>query len=156
MRLLWFFRLGIRHLGYKKTILLDRKLLVELIDKYNSGSLNWDQFSTAVKDAHVERMGNPTKRLVIPDRPKEEDYFYANPYECLETQSEDEPLELTSIWNLDTNELLCDGSRAEKINLEKAGFDWEGHLQKGHKRGLGKCCLMKLFFISNSIIAILV
>ncbi|KAG6391812.1 hypothetical protein SASPL_149572 [Salvia splendens] len=86
-----------RHLGYKKTILLDRKLLVELIDRYNSGSLNWDQFSTAVKDAHAARMGNPTKRLVIPDRPKEEDYFYANPYECLETQSEDEPLELTSI-----------------------------------------------------------
>ncbi|KAG6390053.1 hypothetical protein SASPL_151531 [Salvia splendens] len=86
-----------RHLGYKKTILLDRKLLVKLIDKYNSGSLNWDEFSTAVKDAHAERMGNLTRRLVIPDRPKEEDYFYANPYECLETQSEDEPQELTSI-----------------------------------------------------------
>ncbi|CAI9786753.1 unnamed protein product [Fraxinus pennsylvanica] len=51
-----------RYLGYKKTILLDRRLLVHLVDQYNSGSLTWDEFSTAVKDAHAERMGNPTKR----------------------------------------------------------------------------------------------
>ncbi|CAL0330572.1 unnamed protein product [Lupinus luteus] len=80
-----------RYLGYKKTILLHRKLLVDLIDQYNNGILNWDEFSSAVKDAHADRMGNPTKRLVIPDRPKEEDYFYANPDECLET-SPDLPL----------------------------------------------------------------
>ncbi|KAK6153490.1 hypothetical protein DH2020_013129 [Rehmannia glutinosa] len=86
-----------RYLGYKKTVLLDRRLLVDLIDKYNSGSLTWDEFSAAVKDAHAERMGNPIKRLVIPDRPKEEDYFYANPWECLQPQNEDEPLPLTSI-----------------------------------------------------------
>ncbi|XP_062116861.1 rhamnogalacturonan I rhamnosyltransferase 1-like [Humulus lupulus] len=73
-----------RSLGFKKTILLDRKLLVDLIDQYSSGSLAWDEFSSAVKETHAERMGNPTKRLVIPDRPKEEDYFYANPEECLE------------------------------------------------------------------------
>ncbi|CAL0307165.1 unnamed protein product [Lupinus luteus] len=76
-----------RHLGYKKTILLDRKQLVDLIDQYNNGVLNWDQFSSAVKEAHADRMGNPTKRMVIPDRPKEEDYFYANPEECLEPSS---------------------------------------------------------------------
>ncbi|KAG6412827.1 hypothetical protein SASPL_125519 [Salvia splendens] len=86
-----------RHLGYKKTILLDRRLLVELIDKYNSGLLNWDEFSTAVKDSHAQRMGNPTNRLVIPDRPKEEDYFYANPWECLQMQNEDEPQKVSSI-----------------------------------------------------------
>ncbi|XP_073015253.1 rhamnogalacturonan I rhamnosyltransferase 1-like [Primulina eburnea] len=80
-----------RYLGYKKTILLDRRLLVDLIDRYNSGSLNWDEFSAAVKDAHSERMGKPTKRLVIPDRPKEEDYFYANPSECLQPMDQDEP-----------------------------------------------------------------
>lgn len=73
-----------RFLGFKKTILLDRRLLVDLIDQYSSGSLNWDEFSSAVKETHADRMGNPTKRLVIPDRPKEEDYFYANPEECLE------------------------------------------------------------------------
>lgn len=83
-------RLAFRYLGYKKTILLERRLLVELIDKYNSGSLTWDEFSNAVKDGHAERMGNPTKRLVIPDRPKEEDYFYANPWECFQPQNEDE------------------------------------------------------------------
>ncbi|XP_071703739.1 rhamnogalacturonan I rhamnosyltransferase 1-like [Rutidosis leptorrhynchoides] len=73
-----------RYLGFKKTILLDRRRLVELIDKYTTKSLSWDQFSSAVKEAHSQRMGNPTKRLVIPDRPKEEDYFYANPEECLQ------------------------------------------------------------------------
>lgn len=78
----------LRFLGFKKTILLDRKLLVDLIDQYSSGSLSWDEFSSAVKETHADRMGNPTKRLVIPDRPKEEDYFYANPEECLELSDE--------------------------------------------------------------------
>lgn len=73
-----------RYLGFKKTILLDRRLLVELIDKYTSNLLNWDEFSNAMKDAHANRMGNPTKRLVIPDKPKEEDYFYSNPEECFQ------------------------------------------------------------------------
>ena len=84
-----------RYLGFKRTILLNRKLLVELIDQYNNGVLNWDEFSSAVKEAHADRMGSQTKRFVIPERPKEEDYFYANPQECLE-QSADEPLALSS------------------------------------------------------------
>ncbi|KAF8407902.1 hypothetical protein HHK36_007040 [Tetracentron sinense] len=79
-----------RFLGFKKTILLNRKLLVDLIDRYKSGSLIWDEFSSSVKEAHADRMGSPRKRVVIPDRPKEEDYFYANPQECL--QLSDEPL----------------------------------------------------------------
>ncbi|KAM0002252.1 putative GDP-fucose protein O-fucosyltransferase [Helianthus debilis subsp. tardiflorus] len=82
-----------RFLGFKKTILLDRKILVDLIDKYTSGVLSWDEFSGAVKDTHAQRMGAPTKRLVMPDRPKEEDYFYANPEECLQP-SDDEPLSI--------------------------------------------------------------
>ncbi|CAO2818434.1 unnamed protein product [Amaranthus hypochondriacus] len=74
-----------RHLGYKQTILPDRRLLVDLIDKYNVGSLSWDEFSAAVKETHAQRNGQPTKRLVIPDKPKEEDYFYSNPQECLQS-----------------------------------------------------------------------
>lgn len=74
-----------RFLGFKKTISLDRRLLVALIDKYTSGSMGWDEFSAAVKDSHAGRMGGPSNRLVIPDRPKEEDYFYSNPEECLQT-----------------------------------------------------------------------
>ncbi|GAU23262.1 hypothetical protein TSUD_281550 [Trifolium subterraneum] len=84
-----------RYLGFKKTILLNRKLLVELIDQYTNGALTWDQFSSAVKQSHADRMGSATKRLVIPDRPKEEDYFYANPEECLES-SEDDMLSSTA------------------------------------------------------------
>ncbi|MQM23222.1 hypothetical protein Taro_056285 [Colocasia esculenta] len=72
-----------RYLGYKKTILLDRKLLIELIDQYHNGSLDWNEFSSSVKAAHTNRMGKPTRRMVIPDKPKEEDYFYANPQECM-------------------------------------------------------------------------
>jgi hypothetical protein len=72
-----------RFVGFKKTILLDRGLLVGLIDQYSSGSLSWDEFSSAVKETHAFRMGSPSRRLVIPDRPKEEDYFYGNPEECL-------------------------------------------------------------------------
>ncbi|KAG4118767.1 hypothetical protein ERO13_D11G037800v2 [Gossypium hirsutum] len=73
-----------RYLGFKQTILLDRRLLVDLIDQYNNGSLSWIQFSDAVKETHERRRGQPSKRLVIPDRPKEEDYFYANPEECFQ------------------------------------------------------------------------
>lgn len=83
--LLFFF---CRFLGFKKTILLDRKVLVDLIDQYNRELLNWDEFSTAVKEAHANRWGSPTKRLVIPDKPKEEDYFYSNPEECLQFSNE--------------------------------------------------------------------
>uniref|UniRef100_A0A6N2L301 O-fucosyltransferase family protein n=1 Tax=Salix viminalis TaxID=40686 RepID=A0A6N2L301_SALVM len=82
-----------RFLGFKKTISLDRKLLVGLIDQYNKGSLSWDEFSSTVKEAHADRMGSPKTRVVIPDKPKEEDYFYANPQECL--QLLDEPLRST-------------------------------------------------------------
>ncbi|CAL9748762.1 unnamed protein product [Musa acuminata subsp. burmannicoides] len=71
-----------RYLGFRKTILLDRKLLVDLIDQYNNGTLSWDEFSSSVKETHANRMGNPVRRVMIPDKPKEEDYFYANPEEC--------------------------------------------------------------------------
>ncbi|CAN1796247.1 Rhamnogalacturonan I rhamnosyltransferase 1 [Linum perenne] len=81
-----------RFLGYKKTILLERRLLVDLIDRYTSGSLSWDEFSQAVKETHATRMGSPGKRLVIPDKPKEEDYFYANPEECLQPNSDEQLL----------------------------------------------------------------
>ncbi|KAL9225849.1 hypothetical protein vseg_001728 [Gypsophila vaccaria] len=72
-----------RYMGYKKTINLDRRALVELIDQYNNGSLNWDQFSQRVKFVHRQLMGTPRRRLQIPSKPKLEDYFYSNPHECL-------------------------------------------------------------------------
>lgn len=68
--------------------MLDRKILFNLIDQYKSEKLSWDEFSWAVKEAHSDRMGKPTKRTVIPDKPKEEDYFYANPEECLPPSEE--------------------------------------------------------------------
>ncbi|OAY65840.1 Uncharacterized protein ACMD2_00859 [Ananas comosus] len=73
-----------RCLGFRKTILLNRKLIVELVDRYNSDTLRWGEFSSSIKAAHSDRMGMPSRRVVIPDRPKEEDYFYANPQECLQ------------------------------------------------------------------------
>ncbi|KAF7828026.1 rhamnogalacturonan I rhamnosyltransferase 1-like [Senna tora] len=72
-----------RYYGFKRTILLDRKKLVELLDMHQNGTLSWNEFAEAVQKAHENRMGRPTRRRVIPDKPKEEDYFYANPFECL-------------------------------------------------------------------------
>ncbi|KAJ6429470.1 hypothetical protein OIU84_020983 [Salix udensis] len=71
-----------RYLGFKKTILLDRKRLVEFLDLHQNGTLTWNEFAFAVRSAHEKRMGQPTRRRVIADKPKEEDYFYANPQEC--------------------------------------------------------------------------
>ncbi|XP_059670493.1 rhamnogalacturonan I rhamnosyltransferase 1-like [Cornus florida] len=77
-----------RYLGFKKTILLDRKFLVDLIDRYYDGSLGWEEFSSSVKEVHTNRLGRPKKRVVISERPKEEDYFYSNPHECLQLSDE--------------------------------------------------------------------
>ena len=62
---------------------LDRKLVVSLIDQYSNGLLGWDEFSSAMKEGHSDQNGSSKTRVVIPDRPKEEDYFYSNPHECL-------------------------------------------------------------------------
>lgn len=75
-----------RYLGFKKTVQLDKRVLIDLIDQYNDGLLSWDEFSSSVKEVHALRMGQPKRRVMISDRPKEEDYFYANPQECLEVQ----------------------------------------------------------------------
>ncbi|KAL6969762.1 Rhamnogalacturonan I rhamnosyltransferase 1 [Sarracenia purpurea var. burkii] len=72
-----------RYLGFKKTIQLDRKRLIQLLDLHQNGTLSWDEFSDGVRQAHETRMGRPAPRTVIADKPKEEDYFYANPQECL-------------------------------------------------------------------------
>uniref|UniRef100_A0A2P2IMT8 O-fucosyltransferase family protein n=1 Tax=Rhizophora mucronata TaxID=61149 RepID=A0A2P2IMT8_RHIMU len=72
-----------RYLGFKRTIQLDRRKLVELLDLLHNGTLLWNQFAEAVRVSHEKHMGQPTHRTVIPDKPKEEDNFYANPQECL-------------------------------------------------------------------------
>lgn len=72
-----------RYLGFRTTIRVDRMLVVDLIDQYKNGTLSWDEFSQAVKTGHADRMGIPTQRLEIPDKPKEEENFYNNPEECL-------------------------------------------------------------------------
>ncbi|KAF0921574.1 hypothetical protein E2562_009775 [Oryza meyeriana var. granulata] len=72
-----------RFMGFHKTIQLDRKRLVELIDLLEDQELSWDEFSTAMKELHEGRMSEPTRRKAIAGQPKEEDYFYANPHECL-------------------------------------------------------------------------
>jgi hypothetical protein len=76
-------QISCRYLGFKKTIQLDRKRLVELLDMHQNGTLAWNDFIVAVRLAHEKRMGQPMRRRVTVDKPKEEDYFYANPQECL-------------------------------------------------------------------------
>ncbi|XVF85742.1 hypothetical protein PTKIN_Ptkin17bG0141700 [Pterospermum kingtungense] len=72
-----------RYLGYKPTILLNKKLLVSLIDDYKKGTLSRDEFALLVKKTHEHLTGKPARRRVVPDHPAFEDYFYSNPYECL-------------------------------------------------------------------------
>ncbi|KAI4386387.1 hypothetical protein MLD38_004322 [Melastoma candidum] len=72
-----------RYLGFKKTILLDRRRLVKLLDLHQNGTIPWNAFQVAVHQAHEKKMGEPASRRVVKDKPKEEDYFYANPQECL-------------------------------------------------------------------------
>lgn len=72
-----------RYLGFRKSIVLDRRKLVKLLDSYTSQRVSWNEFVSAVQLVHKKRMGQPVPRKVIPDKPKEEDYFYSNPQECL-------------------------------------------------------------------------
>lgn len=51
---------------------------MELIDLHQNGTLSWDKFVDAVKEAHVNKTGQPILRKVIHEKLKEEDYFYAN------------------------------------------------------------------------------
>ncbi|XP_024534136.1 O-fucosyltransferase 34 isoform X1 [Selaginella moellendorffii] len=78
-----------RYLGFRKTVQLDRKVIIDLVDQLRDGAISWDEFSIAIKQAHKFRMGMPKRRRVFPDRPKEEDYFYSNPHECLCKPSSD-------------------------------------------------------------------
>lgn len=77
-----------RYLGFKKSIILDRRKMVQLVDLYENKTLSWDQFVAAVRETHKTRAGQPTCRRVIVNKPKEEDYFYANPHECLMNSAE--------------------------------------------------------------------
>lgn len=45
--------------------------------------LSWDDFVSVVRQDHEGRCGQPTCWKVVIDKPKEEDYFHANPRECL-------------------------------------------------------------------------
>lgn len=85
------FSFSFRYLGNRKTISLDRKPLVELIDRHNKGLLSWELFSDLVKKNHADRMGAPRTRSMIADRPKDEEYFYSNPQECMHINLEPWP-----------------------------------------------------------------
>lgn len=77
-----------RYLGFKKSIILDRRKMVQLVDLYENKSLFWDQFVATVRETHETRSGQPACRRVVVGKPKEEDYFYANPHECLKNSAE--------------------------------------------------------------------
>ncbi|KAH9295334.1 hypothetical protein KI387_038922 [Taxus chinensis] len=86
-----------RYLGFRETILLDRRKLVQLLDMYQNQTLAWHDFALDVRQVHKNRRGAPTQRKVVSEKPKEEDYFYANPQECLCNTST-----LPLLWHLNS------------------------------------------------------
>ncbi|XWS34233.1 hypothetical protein CRYUN_Cryun21dG0022700 [Craigia yunnanensis] len=84
-----------RYVGFKTTILLDQKILVSLIDDYKKGTLSWDEFALLVKKTHQNLTGKPARRKEIPDHPRYEDFFYANPQECLPSFVDQPPISVT-------------------------------------------------------------
>ena len=58
-------------------------------------------------------MGQPTRRRVIADKPKEEDYFYANPQECL-------------CEGANCDDLLGPGNSSSIRWLQQNQADWDG------------------------------
>ncbi|GAB2232488.1 hypothetical protein Droror1_Dr00011525 [Drosera rotundifolia] len=80
-----------RFLGHRKTITPDRKGLVQVFDKLESGQLEeGSSLSAVVKKMHKNRRGAPRERMGPPPgikgraRVRYEESFYANPYpECI-------------------------------------------------------------------------
>lgn len=80
-----------RFLGHRKTITPDRKGLVQVFDKLESGQLKeGSSLSAIVKKMHKNRRGAPRERMGPPPgikgraRFRYEESFYANPYpECI-------------------------------------------------------------------------
>ncbi|KAJ1298609.1 hypothetical protein BS78_01G467000 [Paspalum vaginatum] len=76
-----------RFLGFRRSVVLDRRKLVELLDLYTNKTISWSKFAASVQEAHKNRVAQPSCRRKFENRPKEEDYFYANPHECLANSS---------------------------------------------------------------------
>jgi hypothetical protein len=68
-------------------VLLDRRKLVELIDLYSSKTISWEDFTSFVQEVDRGHVVQPSCRRKLESKPKEEDYFYANPHECLANSS---------------------------------------------------------------------
>ena len=69
---IWFF---CSCLVLLRSILLDWRKLLELLDMHENKALSWDDFVKVVRLAHERTLGQPASRNVVPDKPEEEEFF---------------------------------------------------------------------------------
>lgn len=112
----------LRFLGFRKSVLLDRRKLVKLLDLYNNRTISWDNFASSVQEAHKSRVVQPSCRQKLENKPKEEDYFYANPHECLANSSWCSEIKdpVSGRW-ADEHEIICNPAES---NCRRCAVDW--------------------------------
>lgn len=65
--------------GHRKTIIPDRQLVVEYIDRLDENKISWSQFKELIRGSHTNRTGEPHPRMGG-ENPKVEENFFANPF----------------------------------------------------------------------------
>ncbi|KAM7499328.1 hypothetical protein LguiA_023742 [Lonicera macranthoides] len=76
--------------GFRKSIDPDKRNFVRLMDEMDAGKLPWEEFSSQVKNSHLNRTSIPHPRLAG-NSPRHEENFFANPFPGCICENSQEP-----------------------------------------------------------------